>query len=289
MKSLLSIRLKEEDTYCKFSRLGRIIDGFKTNCTSQELIKEVGTEIKYIDVPANINNQAYKYNIIRASKRYTPKNRYSPENRYSPKNSYAQKNSILCPCGVRLYDYQFLSDFQKKMLAFSIVESIRIVLLKSRKSLKKANILVDDGSKTENKFIIEELAKEARNIVVLTKDIRKSEKLREFIIYNYGTTLEILDREEDIGEVDFIISSEEKAYNCQRIWYLNNFYSPNKEGVFINKVAFKAPWDSKIKLFSPELLGGMLKEEEKIDIKDLIRKNDIILEEISFNSKDIVI
>ncbi|HEY5525669.1 MAG TPA: hypothetical protein VIK26_10095 [Clostridium sp.] len=271
MKSLLSIRLKGKDTYCKFSRLGRIIDGFKTKCTSQELIKEIETEIKYIDIPANINNQAYKYNVIRASKRYLP------------------KDSILCPCGVRLYDYQFLSDFQKRMLAFSVVESIRIVLLKSRKSLKKANILVDDGCKAENKFIIEELAKEARNIVVLTKDIRKSEKLREFIIYNYGTTLEILHREEDIGEVDFIISSEEKAYNCQRIWYLNNFYSPNKEGVFINKVAFKAPWDSKNKLFSPELLGGILKGEKKIDIKDLIRKNDIILEEISFNSKDIVI
>lgn len=283
MKSLLSIRLKGKDPYCKFSRLGRIIDGFKTKCTSQELIKEVGTEIKYIDVPANINNQAYKYNIIRSLKRYASKNSYAP------KDSYTHKNSILCPCGVRLYDYQFLSDFQKRMLAFSVVESIRIVLLKSRKSLKKANILVDDGGKAENKFIIEELAKEARNIVVLTKDIKKSEKLREFIIYNYGTTLEILDREEDIGEVDFIISSEEKPYNCQRIWYLNNFYSPNKEGLFINKVAFKAPWDSKIKLFSPELLGGILKEEKKIDIKDLIRKNDIILEEISFNSKDIVI
>ena len=198
MKSLLSIRLKGKDTYCKFSRLGRIIDGFKTKCTSQELIKEVGAEIKYIDIPANINNKAYKYNIIRASKRYSRK-------------ADMNRNSILCPCGVRLYDYQFLSDFQKRMMAFSVVESIRIVLLKSEKSLKKANILVDDGCKDENKFIIEELAKEARNIVVLTKDIRKSQKLREFIIYNYGTTLEILYREEDIGEVDFIISSEEKA------------------------------------------------------------------------------
>lgn len=277
MKSLLSIRLKGNDTYCKFSRLGRIIDGFKTKCTSQELIKEVGAKIKYIDIPTNVNYKAYKYNIIRSSKRYSLKNRYEEE------------NSILCPCGVRLYDYQFLSDFQKRMMAFSIIDSIRIVLLKSEKSLKKANILVDDGGKDENKFIIEELAKEARNIVVLTNDIKKTQKLRESIIYNYGATLEILNREEDVGELDFIISSEEKLYNCRRVWYLNNLYSPNKEGVFINKVAFKTPWESKIKLFPPELLGGILREEKKIDIKDLIRKNDIILEEISFNSKDIVI
>jgi hypothetical protein len=277
MKSLLSIRLEGKDTYCKFSRLGRIIDGFKTKCTSQELIKEVAAEIKYIDIPANINNKAYKYNVIRSS------------NRYAPKNRYEQENSILCPCGVRLYDYQFLSDFQKRMMAFSVIESIRMVLLKSEKSLKKANILVDDGGKDENKFIIEELAKEVRNIVVLTKNIKKTQKFRDFIIYNYGATLEILHREEDIGDLDFIISSEEKLYNCQRVWYLNNFYSPNKEGVFINKVAFKTPWESKIKLFPPELLGGILKEEKKIDIKDIIRKNDIILEEISFNSKDIVI
>ncbi|PRR80047.1 hypothetical protein [Clostridium vincentii] len=271
MRNLISIRLKGKDTYCKFSRVGRIIDGFKTKCTSQELIKEVGAQIKYIDIPANINDEAYKYNIIRASKRYST------------------KNSILCPCGIRIYDYQFLSDFQKRMFAFSVVESMRIVLLKSGKSLKKAEILVDDGCKNENKFIIEELAKEARNIVILTKDITKSEKLREFIIYNYGATLEILYREDDIGEVDFIISSEQKEYNCQRVWYLNNLYSPNKQGLFINETAFKIPWDSKIKLISPELLGGIIKDVKKIEIKDLIRKNNIILEEISFNSKDIVI
>ena len=271
MKSVLSIRLKGKYNYCKFSRFGRLVDGFKIKCTSQELIKEVAAEIKYIDVPANINNQAYKYNIIRASRRY------------------GQKDSVLCPCGARLYDHKFLSEFQKKMMAFSVVESIRAVLLKSHKSLKTANILVDDGCKDENKYVIEELSKEARNIVVLTKDIRKFQKLREFIIYNYGTTLEILYKEEDIGEVDFIISSERKVYNSQRVWYLNNFYSPSKEGIFINKVSFKVPWDCKIKVFSPELLGGILKEEIKIDIKDLIRKNNIILEEISFNSKDIVI
>jgi len=271
MKSLISIRLKGKYNYCKFSRLVSLVDGFKTKCTSQEIIKEVGAHIKYIDVPANINSQAYKYNIIRSSRRY------------------GHKDSILCPSGVRLYDYKFLSEFQKRMVAFSVVESIRAVLLRSHKSLKTANILVDDGCKDENKYVIEELSKEARNIVILTNDIRKFQKLREFIICNYGTTLEILYKEEDLIGVDFIISSERKVYNSQRVWYLNNFYSPSKEGIFINKVAFKVPWDCEIKVFSPELLGGILKDEIKIDIKDLIRKNNIILEEISFNSKDIVI
>lgn len=271
MKTLLSIKLKREDTYCKFSRLGRIIDGFKTKCTSQQLIKEVGADIKYIDIPANINNEAYKYNVVRSLKRYS------------------QKGTIICPCGFRLYDYGFLSEFQRRMVAFSVVESIRAILLKSHKSLKTASVLVDDGCKDENKYIVEELAKEARNIVVLTNDIRKFKKLREFIIYNYGTTLEILYREEDIIEVDFIISNQEKVYNSQRVWYLNNFYNPNKGGVFINEVEFKVPWESNIKLFTPELLGGIFDEDKKMDIQDLMRKNNIYLEKISFNSKDIVI
>jgi len=271
MKSLLCIKLKGEDTYCKFSRLGRIIDGFKTKCTSQELIKEVGVTIKYINIPANINNEAYRFNIKRSSKKYS------------------LKNSILCPCGVRLYDYEFLNDFQKRIVAFSVVESIRAVLLKSHKSLKTANILVDDGCKDENKFIVEELAKEARNIVILTGDIRKFQKLRDFIMNNYGTTLEILYREKDIIEVDFIISSEDKVYNAQRVWYLNNFYNPSKDGIFINKVAFKVPWENQVKLVPPELIGGIFHEDKKMDIKELMRKNSISLEEISFNLKDIVI
>jgi hypothetical protein len=271
MKSLLSIKLKGKDPYCKFSRLGRIIDGFKTKCRSQELIKEVGIGIKHIDIPMNMKKEAYKYNIIRASKRYS------------------MKDAILCPCGIRLYDYEFLSEFQKRMIAFSVVESIRVVLLKKHKTLKKASILVDDGCRDRNKYIIEELAKEARNIVVLTSDIRKFQKLREFIIYNYGTTLEILYKEEDIIEVDFIISSEGKIYSSQSVWYLNNLYNPNKDGLFINEVAFKVPWENKIKFFNPELLGGIFNEGKKVDIQDLIRKNDIIMEKISFNSKDIVI
>ncbi|MGG7179021.1 hypothetical protein ACQPU1_15640 [Clostridium paraputrificum] len=271
MKSAIHVRFKEEEPYEKISPFIKFKDRFKIRCTGEEIIKDFNTKIKYTEIPQNINVEAYKYNIVRTFDRFK------------------EDNSLLCPSGKRNYDYNFLNEFQKKLFAFSVVESIKLLLFKSHKSIRSANILIDDGSKKENRYIVEELAKEARNIIILTKRSSRIEKLREYIISNYGAVIQVIHEEESMKSIDFVISSEDKVYNLNNVWYLDNFYKPNKDGIYVNNVGFKVPWESSLEFYPPELLGGILNVGKKESIRDILRKNDIMLEQISFNSKDIVI
>lgn len=271
MRNVIDICLKDEDYYEKFSMFTRLKDSFKTKLYNECVINELNTKISFVKIPANINKLAYEHNVANAV------------------NKFKLNNSIISINGRRDYDSRFLSKEQKRYLAFSIVESIRLILLRKQKSIRNANILVDDGAKKENRYIIEELAKEARNIIISTKLVNKVDKLREYIISNYGTTIQIVNNINDFRNIDFIISSERRNYNNSNVWYLDNFYNPKEDGLFVNKVTFKVPWESCINEYSPELLGAILKTKGKQSIKEILIENDIIIEQISFNSKDIAI
>lgn len=271
MKSVVHLSIKNEIPYYKNGRVSNVVDRFKTKLIAEEIITDLNTKVRFVDIPANFNDKSYNYNIRRGYEKYS-----------EGKDNFSSN-------GIRKLDFPMLSSFQKKVVAYSITESIKVVLLKVKKSIKNANILIDDGASKYNKEIIEELAKEARSIILVTKNYKKVDNIREKILCNYGTTIEVIDKIEELSSIDFIISTENKEYKNSRVWYIDNLYEPSEKGVYINKVEYKVPWESSFESFSPELIGGILKEERNKDIKELLIKNGIILERISFNSKEITI
>lgn len=271
MKSAIYVKLMEEEPYDKNSKFTKIRDSLKTNLVLLEDIMELKARVKHVVIPANLNKDAYKFNMYRSLRKYK------------------DDNAILCPEGMRSLDFEIINENQKKFLAYAIVESLKVILFKSGKSIRTAKILVDDVCSKEGRFVIEELSKEARNIIVLTEKMNRFERLREYILYNYGVALEYIDREKEIKDIDFIISLSRKDYELNKVWYYDNTFSPVNSGVYVNKVGFKVPWKSMIQYYSPELLGGIVEIKKNESIKDVLLKNDIVLEKISFNNTDIVI
>lgn len=271
MRSVIHLSLRKEIPYYKEGRICSMLDRFKTNMISEDIIPELKTKVKFINIPANLNNKSYNKNVQRSYEKYS------------------EDKSILSSSCIRMLDLPIMSSFQRRINAYSVVESIKIILQKSQKSIRNSNILIEDGAYKYNKEIIEELSKEAKNIIVVTKDYKKLDKLRDKMLCDYGTTIEVLNEECKLKYIDFIISSENKNYNSSRVWYIDNLYMPNNNNkLSVNGIGFKVPWESSIEYLPPELIGGIIKEEKNKDIRELLRKNDILLEYISFNSKEIV-
>lgn len=271
MKTILNISTIKEDPYYKYSYFSKTIDKFKIKKYPNLNINEINTIIKMVDIPLNLNKDSYKLNLRRAfAKR-------------------ANKCDYFSLDGNRIYDLKLMNEFQLDMISYSIVESLRYILMNNNKSVKTSNILVDVNEKIILRSLLEELAKECRNIIMLTRNIKYSENIRKFIISNYGVSIELVYNETDMENIDFIITSKDKDYVCKNVWYINNFYKPKTEGTYISNVLYKVPWDIDVDIMSPQLIGLLVKGSKKRAISEILDSNDIRLESILHDGKETIV
>ena len=268
MKTVLHISTIKENSYEKYTYRSKFIDKFKIKKHKDMPIKEINTIIKLVDIPANFNKEAYKLNLNRAI------------NRKVNRHDYLSIN------GNRMYDLYLMNKFQLSIFSYSIVESLRIVLMNSNKSIKCSNVLVDIDKRWLLLSLLNELAKESKDIIILTDDLRESEKIREIIMSNYGVAIEIVYNEADMDRIDFVISSKNKEYRCKNVWYINNYFKPREKGIYISDVLYRVPWDVEIKDMPPQLIGLLINQKYNNDISDMLKSNDIRLQSILYKDEE---
>ena len=79
-------------------------------------------------------------------------------------------------------DYDYFNGFQKRLLAYSVIKSIQLMLRMRNKSLKSCCIVVYDAADMINYNIIMELAKQSKYIVLLSSDLVKVRRLRIILL-----------------------------------------------------------------------------------------------------------
>lgn len=269
MKEVLDITFKaNEKPYDKFTTLSKVVDRFKTRVKDDFFIEDLGIKILNAKLPNNFNKAAY-YNNINSTRKIVK----NPE-------------VLLSPKGIRVFDYYLLNDFQKRLFSYGVVKSIQLVLRNKNKSIKNSTILIDDASDELVYYIIKEAAKHTRHMIFLSKDIKKSYKIRDYIIANFGVSPEITwDENYALKISDFIISTKENEYEyCDKVWYINNLYIPRKENCLaVNDVSFKVPWSFNQEDISPELLGAIFLAMDQKDVEKALSYNGITIDKIKFN------
>lgn len=268
MDNVIDIGLREDSVpYDSFNGLSKILDRFKTKITEDIIVKELGVKILKVKLPSNLNKDAYYYNITN-TKRLTK-----------------STEAVLSPKIIRTMDYFLINDFQKRLFAYGVFKSIQLILRNTNKSIKNSCIVIDDANERIVKEAIYELAKHTKYLVLLSKDLKKSLKLRDYIISNYGVSPEITwDDDYAYKIADFIVTTREQTYKNKNIWYINNLYVPdNPSQIMVNDITFKVPWEMKEDEMSCELLGAILGQMGERDIEKSLNYNGIILDNIKFN------
>lgn len=270
MKPVAYIRCSTKSPYEDDSFIGKIIDRFKISYIGQSFVKELNLKIYNISFPFNINKESYENNIKIARKRIK------------------YKNATLTPKVYRKLDYNFLNDFQKKLIAFGIVKSSKLILRKQHKSIRDSCIVIYDAAYKINFDIICSMAKEAKYIVMLSKDIKAISIIAEYVIANFGITpIVTTDFNYATRNADFIITSKDVDLDTKAdIWYFNNLYNPLKRNnIIANDVTFKVPWQVNGGDMSPEILGAILCQMKEKDIGEALKYNGIFLDKIKFNNQ----
>jgi len=233
---------------------GSIKDRFKIRMKEELFIKELKLKIKNIKFPPNININSYNNNILRAKK------------------MCKIKDIELAPKVYRYLDYTLYSKFQKNLMAFSIVESSKIILRNKKKSIRRSCMVVYDASDPILFDTICYLAKEAKYIILLSEEITKVNNISKYIMANYGVTPIITsDIEFSFKNGDFIITSKGITIdNNKCVWYVDNSYIPyNINNNIVNDISYKIPWKFKYNEVSFELLGSILSQMDEQDVKNL--------------------
>jgi hypothetical protein len=270
MKSIAYVSCDMENHYEDNSFISRLTDRFKISLLGESFIKELDLKILDIKFPFNINRQSYYNNMKIVRKKI--KNR----------------RASLTPKVYRELDYNFLNDFQKKLIAFGIVKSSKLILRKKEKSIRDSCIVIYDAEDKINFDIICSMAKEAKYIILLSRELDGLTVIAEYIIANFGVTPIITsDFNYAIKSADFIITSRNMELDTKAvIWYLNNIFVPEKkDNIILNDITFKVPWAMKETDMSPELLGAILCQMEEKDINESLKYNGVILDKIKFNNE----
>ncbi len=269
MNKILNISADFSNSYFSDSLFGKMKDRVNTNLVGKKDIKELNTKIVFIKFPANSNEDSYYRNMNRLQKKY--------------------KNFYYAPFVNRLYDYQILSSFQKKVLAYSIVRSIKLYLMKNNKSIKNAYIIINDANYDYNYLIIQELSKYNNNIILIAhKDLRKMYKWRDLVTEKYGVTPIITNEEKNAFEkADFILSSSLIKDNVKcPIWYLTNSWIKDEtNNIKINNVTYSTPWLENDEYTTPELLSQLIKNIDRKNFETTLEQNDIFISQIKFNKR----
>ena len=271
MQQIINVSSDIRRAYINNSFWGNVGDRFKISLENTSFIKELGLNVANVTLPPNFHKEAYLKNIGIA-RQIVNKN----------------GNSFIAPRTFRRLDYFIFTDFQKRLMAYSVVKSVQLLLRIMHLSIKNSCIVFYDAADEINNYIINELAKYCTYIVLLSNDIKKTSKVRDYIIASYGVSpLLTSDVEYALNNADFIISSDCAIINNSvPIWYLNNMYNPkDKNKSSINDVTYSIPWEFQYNDMNLELLGAILGQMQERDVEKSLSYNGIYLNNIKFNEK----
>lgn len=275
MNSVVYIDCMLKKTYKDDSVWGKIKDKFYIRFEGESFIKELNTKVYRVNLPPNMHEKAFKKNLNTIYKKF----------RKNPHSSMALKT-------YRYLDYPFYSEFQKKVLAYSVAKSIQLILMTRNKSIKKDCIAVYDAADEINKHIIIELSQKSKYLMLVSNNIKKTRVLCDYIICNYGISPIITnDIKYVIANSNFIVTSRpiEEEVNCP-LWCLDNMYIPPKtKDLIVNEVTFKAPWELKGLDITSELIGGIFNDRGEKNIDRLLYDNGLLFNEVNFNKNDILL
>ncbi|OAA82963.1 hypothetical protein [Clostridium ljungdahlii] len=273
MKSILYTTSQKTGFYNDSSFWGKIKDRFRLKLKEKIFIKELKLEIKNVRFPPNINIESYNSNILRAKK------------------ISGIRDMELAPKVYRYLDYNLYNKFQRELMAFSIIKSLKIILRIKKKSIRHSCIVVYDASEKILFDTICYLAREAKDIILLSRDIMKTNNIGQYIIANYGVTPIITsDMKFSFKNADFVISSKNIIVKSDAyVWYIDNSYIPSDKSVIVNDVSYKVPWNFKYSEVSFELLGSILCQMNEKNVEKSLSYNGIFLDKIKFNEDMIVL
>jgi hypothetical protein len=274
MKPIVYVNSSIKDFYEDNTLMGRIKDRFKISFLGESFIKELNLNIYKLKLPPNFNKKAYCNNLGTARKKV--------------KN----KDTELAIKTYRQFDYEFFNHFQKELMAFSVVVSAKFVLRTKHKSIRDSCIVIYDGADDINFHITCCMAKEAKYVVLLSKNIIKIRRISQYVIANYGVTPIITsDIEYALRAADLIVTSRAIDLNSNAVvWYLNNRYIPIRvNNTIINDVTYNVPWMLDGIDMSPELLGSILCQMEEMDVERSLKYNGIFLDDIKFNDNTLIL
>lgn len=274
MRSIVYINSDIKGFYEDNTLIGRIKDRFKISFLGESFIKELNLNVWKVKLPPNFNKKSYYTNLEIARKKVK------------------SKDTELAIKTYRHFDYDFFNNFQKELMAFSVTKSSKLVLRTRHKSIRDSCIVIYDAADDINFHIICYMAKEAKYVVLLSKNITKINDISEYIIANYGIAPIITsDIDYALKAADVIVTSRTIDLNSRAaIWYLNNRYIPiRKHNTIINDVTYNVPWMLDGIDMSPELLGSILCQMEEMDVEKSLKYNGIFLDEIKFNDDGLVL
>lgn len=275
MNNVVYIDCMLKRTYKDEGIWGKIKDKFYTRFEGESFIEELNTRIYKVKLPPNIHEKAFKKNLNTIYKRF----------RKNPHSAIALKT-------YRYLDYPFYTEFQKNLLAYSVVKSIQLILMTRNKSIKKDCIAVYDAADEINRPIIIELSQKSKYLILVSNNIKRTRGLCDYIICNYGISPIVTDDVKyAVLSSDFIVTSRplEEEVNCP-LWCLDNMYvPPNTKDVIINEVTFKAPWKLQGMEITSELIGGIFNGSSEKNIDRLLYNNGLMFNETIFNKNDILV
>lgn len=268
MKPILYITSDIDNSYNEFGFLSKIKDKLKIKLINNDFIKELNVKITNVSLPPNINRNAYIHNLTYAKKMY----------RY--------KEAQLSLKTLRLVDYSYFNGFQKRLLAYSVIRSVQLMLRIRKKSLKDCCVMVYDAADMINYNIIMELSKQSKYIVLLSPQLEKVRKLADYVIANFGVSPIVTNDEAYALKIaDFVISSKEyKSSYGKLVWLLDNSKNIPNHVVAVNDISYNVPWSTFNSSLSIELLGAILCQMQESDVEKALKYNGIYLKEIKFNN-----
>jgi hypothetical protein len=268
MKPILCVTSNINKCYNEFGFLSKFKDKRRIKLVSSEHIKELGINVTNVRLPPNFNRKAYLGNLTYA------------------KRLCKCKEIQLSPKTLRPMDYNYFNSFQKQLLAYSVVESIKLLLRLRNKSLKNCCIVVYDAVEIINYNIIVELAKQSKYIVFLSWDLVRARKFADYIIANFGVSPIVTDDEVYATKIaDFIISSKDHEFSDGKlVWFLDNSMIAVNNILAVNDVCYNVPWSVSKLDFSIELLGAILCQMQEPDIEKALKYNGISIKQIKFNN-----
>lgn len=268
MNPIVYVNTDIKKAYYDESFLGKIKDRLRISFEGESFIEELDLKIACVKLPPNFNPKAYKTNM-ETTKKYMKK-----------------RKTLLAPKTSRYLDFELLNDFQKKLFAYGIVNSIKLILRIKNKSIKSSCIAVYDAAEDINRHIIYELSKECKYCILLSNNISATSRLRDYVTANYGISPIITtDEAYALSKADFVISSKNLEVN-NLVWYIDNLFSPEESrSLAVNDISFAVPWKKDNLNFSFELLGAILSQMQEKDIEASLKYNGIYLDKILFNDE----
>ncbi|MBL4930618.1 hypothetical protein [Clostridium paridis] len=268
MRDILDIRVADGEPYFKNNSVTKILDSFKIKRIAQINLSDFNSNIVRVSIPPNLNWSSYSNNVVRAIGR--------------------RKWDSISIKGNRKYDFNYLENFQRDVLAYGIIASIKIILMNNHKKISNSTIGIEDGGNVSNLPIIKQCAMYTNRILLITRNYKEASKIREYIIANYGVSPEIAFTEDKTENIDFIVTEYDKEYSSLGVWYLNNYYLPKNYIMHaINDVEFYLP-ELKEDI-PPELLGVLLKSSKGNNktVEEILNCNKIEISKIKLGKKEI--